>query len=115
MFLLVVVGVFFISFEVDIPSGSKYVSNGDNSDDGCGSNDQDPCSTLSKGYIESNNAEDSDKHVQILNEISISETMTLSNGGTYYTYGIISGGIKPKVIGEDGNFYIDAANSTSWY
>jgi hypothetical protein len=116
MFWLVVVNFFLISFGVDIPSNSKYVgsSSGSNNNDGCGNNAENPCSTLSKGYSESNNA-GSDKHVQILNDISIFETTTLSNGGTYYTYGIISNGIKPKVSGTNNNFYIDGQNSISWY
>jgi hypothetical protein len=102
---------------VDIPLGAKYVGSGSGSDDNddCGNSLEYPCSSLMKGYTQSSSTSGTDKQVQILNDISIFGTMTLSNGGIYYTYGIISSNVKPKVIGDNNNFYINSESSTSWY
>jgi hypothetical protein len=66
------------------------------------------------GYSQSSDISGDDRSVQICSDIVISDDITLSDGGTFYTYGmILLSGTKPKVTG-DSTFHIDSESDTSW-
>jgi hypothetical protein len=66
-----------------------------------------------KGYDQSAGIDGYNRHVQIWVGVKISGEMELSNGGVYYTYGILSDTNKSKVTGDD-TFCIEGKSDTSW-
>jgi hypothetical protein len=99
-----------LCYGVEIPTNAKFVGDGNNNGDNCGDSAENRCGSLSVAYQRS--AMSGDRHVQIYNDFTISEDILLENGGIFYTYGIISNGILPKISG--GDFHITANSNTSW-
>jgi hypothetical protein len=113
--LIVAYFIFLACFAVNIPTSAIFVSNesGSNIEANCGNESSNACSSLMKGYDQSTSIDGGDRHVQIYGGVEISGKMELSNGGVYYTYGILSESNKPKVTGDD-TFCIEGESDTSW-
>jgi hypothetical protein len=113
---LLMIAYFLVVFLECNPSNIIFVGKSDSSSDGdsCGNNQDFPCETLIYGYSRSSSNSGDDRCVEICSDIIISDSITLSDGGTFYTYGGIKSETKVKVSG-DSTFHINGDSDTSWF